>query len=278
MSVSEIKIRNIRNHVRTIAAIGPRPDGTPEDHLAIAYVKRELAAAGTQVGSMPMRVPVIQNERVTLEILGDGGYSIPCRPQLRPGLTPPGGLVAPLAFVGKAFADDFKTRDVKGKIVFCYEDGPFEGPTPEQCNFPGVKTANAAAAGAVGLIFSSRRVDNYIQTWGLHRELDVIPSVSIPFPELEKLRARWETNPDLQARLTVYGDVIDGETEVIWGVLPGTEAPERSIVIYGSHHETNPGAVGANDNASGLAIMFELASYFAAAPHAQDPCLRLDLW
>ena len=76
---------------------------------------------------------------------------------LRPGLTPREGITAPLVFVGKAFERDFTQREVKGKIVFCYEDLPFEGPTPEERNFPGVKTENAHKAGAVGLIFSTRR-------------------------------------------------------------------------------------------------------------------------
>lgn len=264
MSVSEIKVRNMMKHVRTISGFGPRPDGTAADQQAIRYIKAELEAAGAVVGSLPLDVPVLEEETVRLEVLGDAPYEIPCKPMLRPGLTPPEGITAPLVFVGKAFEADFRARDVKGKIVFCYEDLPFEGPTSEECNFPGVKTENAFKAGAVGLIFSTRRKDNFIQTWGLHRELDVIPSVSVPFGELWKLKEKWEANPNLQAHLTVHGRVRPGQSEVVYGVLPGTEKPERTIVVYGSHHETNPGTPGANDNASGIAVMLELARYFSA--------------
>ncbi len=250
-------------HVKNISTIGPRPDGTAADHEAIRYAKRGLEAVGAQLGSLPLAVPVIDNITTRLSILGDPAHEIPCKPLLQPGLTPKQGITAPLAFVGKAFEQDFKNTDVKGKIVFCYEDVPFEGPTSEDCNFPGVKTENASKAGAVGLIFSTRRKDNFIQTWGLHRELDVIPSVSIPFGELWNLKSAAESGKSGEAHLTVYGDVREAQSEVVYGTLRGTQHPEQSIVLYGSHHETNPGVPGANDNASGIAVMLELARYFA---------------
>ncbi len=262
-SVNEIKVRNLLKHVKTIAAIGPRPDGTDADLEVIRYIKKELEAVGATVGFLPLDVPVIENIDVKVEILGKETYEIPCRNLLRPGLTPKNGITAPLVFVGKAFEHDFQNTDVKGKIVFCYEDLPFEGPTPEECNFPGTKTENAFKAGAIGLIFSTRRADNFIQTWGLHRELDVIPSVSIPFPEFLKLQAAWEKDKSLKAHLTVHGEVRAGQSEVVYGILKGTKHPEQTIVIYGSHHETNPGTPGANDNSSGIAIMLELARYFS---------------
>jgi len=161
-TVNEIKVRNMMRHVRAIATIGPRPDGTEADHEAIRYIKRELEAVGVAVGSLPLEVPVVDNLTVSLEILGEKSYQIPCRPLLRAGLTPKDGIVAPLAFVGKALEQDFKNADIKGKIVFCYEDLPFEGPTPEECNFPATKTGNAFKAGAVGLIFSTRRKDSSV--------------------------------------------------------------------------------------------------------------------
>lgn len=264
--INEIKVRNMMKHIQTIAAIGPRPDGTDADHKAIRYIKEELETVGLTVGSLPLDVPVIENMLVKLTILGKDTYEIPCRELLRPRLTSKEGITAPLVFVGKAFGPDFTNSDVNGKIVFCYEDLPFEGPTPEECNFPGTKTENAFKAGAVGLIFSTRRKDRFIQTWGLHRELDVIPSVSIPFPEFLKLQTTWEKDKDLKAHLTVYGNVREGQSEVVYATLKGTKYPEKTIVIYGSHHETNPGTPGANDNASGIAVMLELARFFSQHP------------
>src|SRR5512140_311674 len=103
MSVQEIKVRNMMRHVKTISGFGPRPDGTEADHLAIRYIKEQLAQVGAKVGALPLDVPVIEEEVVRLEILGSTPIEIPCKPMLRPGLTPPEGITAPLVFVGKAF-------------------------------------------------------------------------------------------------------------------------------------------------------------------------------
>lgn len=265
-TVNEIKVKNMMKHMKAIAEIGPRPDGTDADHAVIRYILNELGQLGLTLGSLPLDVTVLDQMNTKLEILGQEHYEIPCKPLLRPGLTPKEGIRAPLVFVGKAFESDFKETDVKGKIVFCYEDVPFEGPTPVECNFPGTKTENAFKAGAVGLIFSTRRSDNFIQTWGLHRELDVIPSVSIPFPEFLKLEQQWKDDKNLQVVLTVHAEQRKGYSEDIYGILKGSAKPEHTIVICGSHHETNPGTPGANDNASGIAIMLELARYFSLHP------------
>ena len=90
--------------------------------------------------------------------------------------------------------------------------------------------------------------------------------MSIPFPEFLTLKDLWEKDKSLTIHLTVHGNVIQGQSEVVYGVLTGIEKPERKIVVYGSHHETNPGTPGANDNASGVAVMLELARYFSQHP------------
>ncbi len=47
--------------------------------------------------------------------------------------------------------------------------------------------------------------------------------------------------------------------------LPGTERPDE-IVVIGAHYDTVPGSPGANDNASGVAVLLALAEAFADRP------------
>lgn len=54
----------------------------------------------------------------------------------------------------------------------------------------------------------------------------------------------------------------------LWVELPGTEKPEEIIVI-GAHYDTTDSTPGADDNASGVAVVLELARHFAGEPQAR---------
>lgn len=47
--------------------------------------------------------------------------------------------------------------------------------------------------------------------------------------------------------------------------LPGTR-PQRPAVVVGAHYDTIPGSPGADDNATGLAALLEIARHFSAQP------------
>ena len=54
----------------------------------------------------------------------------------------------------------------------------------------------------------------------------------------------------------------------IEAVLPGTTDP-ASIIVLGAHYDTVGGCPGANDNATGVAALLELAERFASRPQAR---------
>jgi aminopeptidase YwaD len=110
-----------------------------------------------------------------------------------------------------------------------------------------------------------RRDDNLIATWGLGRELDAIPSVSIGFADFSRLHERFKQER-LVGRLRVCGKVRAGGTQMVIGRVPGMGQANGVIVVVGSHHETVPGSPGANDNGTGLAGMLELARHFHGRP------------
>lgn len=47
--------------------------------------------------------------------------------------------------------------------------------------------------------------------------------------------------------------------------LAGTQ-PQHSAILVGAHYDTVPGSPGADDNATGLAVLLELARHFSAHP------------
>jgi len=63
-------------------------------------------------------------------------------------------------------------------------------------------------------------------------------------------------------------DPFEAGGERYWNVVaevPGAAGPSRGILV-GAHYDTEPGTPGADDNASGVAVLIELAARIAARP------------
>lgn len=85
----------------------------------------------------------------------------------------------------------------------------------------------------------------------------------------------------LQEQLGQWGEVcshgfeVRGQTHYNWILkLPPTalKAANHRPVLVGAHYDTVPGTPGADDNASGVAVLLEIARYAASQP------LRVPLW
>jgi hypothetical protein len=63
----------------------------------------------------------------------------------------------------------------------------------------------------------------------------------------------------LHGQLPAYPDELgDAQLKNIWVEIPGTHSPERLLVV-GAHFDTVANTAGANDNATGVAALLELA-------------------
>ena len=65
---------------------------------------------------------------------------------------------------------------------------------------------------------------------------------------------------------TAQGFVVQGREHFNWcSTTPGTQ-PERSPILVGAHYDTVPGSPGADDNASGVAVLLALAELMSKSP------------
>ncbi len=71
---------------------------------------------------------------------------------------------------------------------------------------------------------------------------------------------RWE-ELGYATSLRTY-EIVEGEVSNVEAERLGTTAPDE-IVIIGAHYDTAPGTPGANDNATGVAALIELAEVFS---------------
>jgi aminopeptidase YwaD len=221
-----------------------------------------MRACGQAVHRLPLDFKVLDDAVTRLTVTAPAHEVIPCAGHLRTGLTSLTGLSAPLVYVGKAFPDDLNREDVRGSIVLAYEEVPFEGNSPSGIRYLGERVQDAARAGAVGLVFADYRPDDLIVTWGVLRDLSPIPCVAISYPSLCQLRPLAERG-DAVANLVSTAHVRDSQSDVI---SAGPEGPgdRPLVVLLGTHYETVPTCPGANDNASSLAIVLELARVFSS--------------
>lgn len=256
----KISAREIERHVKAISNFGPRPDGSKACQLAGNYIEKELKRASLNTYRLPMQYKVLENLNTSLKVEVPSIRDYRCEGHLRTGLTPSEGLKGLLVHIGKAFPEDYLKRDLKGKFLLAFEDIPFEGNSPPRIRYFGERVRDAYEAGAKGIIFADHRPDDLIMTWGVMRDLAPIPCLAVSYPDYCELRYLAESS-DCLVHIRVTAEVREDQSDVI---SAGIEGPgdRPIIVVLGTHYETVPTCVGANDNASSLGILLELARVF----------------
>jgi len=159
--------------------------------------------------------------------------------------TPPEGVVAELIDVGEGvYDDDYKDKDVKGKIVLASGDGHAEGNS--QAYLLAVEKY-----GAIGLI-----TDNLIYQQPPYRvrenHPDAIALLRVPsrkrmgwafvisHTQGEYLRSLLKKGP-VSLKAIIDAANFKGEGEELVGVIEGTEKPEQQIWFVTHNSGTKPG-------------------------------------
>lgn len=217
--------------------IGPRVSGSPAAREAVAYIAGVLRGYGYAVEVMEFDY----RTRFRLATVSVGGETI-----------------EGIALNGEGTAE-------KSAEGIAHDDRSPEGTTPAGAisirergsNDPGDGLLYMAAtrAEAAGVIILNR------DPWGLWGfpipVRDAIPVVLVP--RAETVRLEQAARDGASVRLTI-GPARPPAANVIARPAPGA----RCDIIAGGHHDTTPASPGALDNASGVAIVLELARAFAA--------------
>lgn len=223
--------------------IGPRIAGTNEEYQAAKYIKKQFDnlgynteiqefkyASGKGTSSLKYEDKVMESSAFTNSKATDGvinGEVVNC---------------------GLGSKDDFSKVDVKGKIAIV-ERGTYTFVE---------KVENAANSGAVALIM-------YNNTSGI--STGQVGDVSVPAVGIEKT-AGLSIVEKLKAgeKVTISLEVGKPETTTSWNVVAkqaarGNDRANTDDIVYVSaHYDSVPKAPGANDNASGVASMIEIAN------------------
>ncbi len=245
------EVERIIEHVRFLSdEIGTRVAGSPQEDATVEYARELLEAWGYVVevqdftaegADLQRHATVTVDEPRQIEMIAVGMFD-----------SPSGRVRASLIDAGTGQPEDFPA-DAAGAVVLIQRlDVPFLD-----------MATRALEAGAGGVIIANREPGRFPGV--LDPPVDII-TVAIDQADGETLRellaaGQIEVEIDVREMVTAHNVIARPESGVC-------------RTMNGGHHDSVPWAPGANDNASGPAIVLELARA-AASAGLNDHCFML---
>lgn len=227
-------------HVLALAqTIGPRVSGTPGEAQAVEYIAAQLRASGYDVEVMPFAV---EGNPFRTSVVTAGGRQMS---GFALAGSASGRAAGEAVYVGLGDAAGIGDQNLKGKIAVA-DRGVLRF---------GEKLQRVRSRGAAALVVINNVPGPLRGALGVEAD---IPVVGISQEDGEPLLAAARQREVIAVEVPEAGR--SEAANVIGRAVPG----DRCEVLVGGHHDTVPGAPGANDNASGTATVLELARAFAA--------------
>jgi hypothetical protein len=251
-------------HIQHLAVdIGPRVMGSSGEKQATDYIRQYFEELGLEVDEQAFDVETAILMDHKLEIVEPAMGEILSRPiMLTPG-TPKGGVRGELVLVEGVSAPQVGPH-VAGKIVLWNLGGAswLEGK-----DLLGHRPLALVIVGsAVGV-----KPKHFQMPTAMVEPYDAVPTFFITYEDgLRLVRSGAK-----EARLHLDSVPGTGTSRNIIAELKGSDYPEEIIVI-GGHHDTMPEISGATDNASGTALVLELARLYAT--RGSKRTLRFVTW
>ncbi|SES06864.1 DUF4910 domain-containing protein [Salipaludibacillus aurantiacus] len=250
--INQIDAENIYDTIDYLQQT-PRVAASEEEYAAVQFIKETFEEFGYEAEVQPFEFFGYTSPH-TVELFV-GATDLDPRPFT---YTPSGEVTAPLVNAGLGLPADFDGLDLSGKIALIQRG---------EISF-GDKVLNAAGAGAEGVIIYNNGEGVINGTLGGAND-NYVPAVSITRAQGEELLAQMDGNEDVTVSLTILG--AESGLRTSHNVIASKEATNRNkdtgkVITITSHHDSVPGAPGANDNASGTAMVLELARVMKNVP------------
>ena len=240
--------------LRAIAEdVGSRFNGEPGERAMVTFMAEALREDGYEVAIEPFEFFKLDERHKINIVAGSGGadltFSIPAV-LMREGSSdsPASGPIVVVRGVGTA--DDFASVEAAGALVVVVGG---------ELRYEAMQR-NAEAAGAAALIVVNFRGP----VGGGGNAPGEIPVFFVPGPLVELLS-------DNEGVTATISEPAEGELSESWNVV-ARRAGGVCRVVVGGHYDSVQHVQGANDNASGIAVMLALARAWAEAASAADVC------
>ncbi|OCA84164.1 aminopeptidase [Bacillus sp. FJAT-27225] len=247
--IKKISADNMYNHIAYLSEV-PRQAGTPGELRGVNYIESHFKQYGyeTEVQPFPIYSVIRNNVSGLVEI---GGQNL--NPYVLSGSFS-GEITAELVDVGKAFLGTVPDS-VKGKIALI-----------ERGDITFVeKIQNVLDKGAVGVVmYNNSGTSN---RFGQAAYGQNIPAVAITRAQGLSIVEQLKNGP-ITAHIKVTGSGLEEKISynVIAKMKPNKNKDTGQVVMVGAHHDSVANGPGANDDASGVSAVLELARVMANMP------------
>ena len=224
-----------------VQGLGPRESATAEELAAAEYLASTLENFGYAVELQSFTVRQVSRELSSLETDGPRPLAIDINPLTQSAT---GEVSGNLVSVGLARDGDFPDGGVEGQIVLARRGLiTFEE-----------KVTLAAEAGAVAVVIYNNLLGNF---QGVLLNPSSIPGVSIAQDDGREIEELLSTG-SVGATVSLIERQLPSRN-----VIAEKDGPGDAVVILGAHYDTVPNIAGANDNASGTAVLLTIAGELA---------------
>jgi len=236
----------VQETVQQLMQFGPRVAGTSATEQASQYLIEEYRKAGYETEIQTFTYPKFRDLGSTVTVNGQTIAGQAMNNSITGQVT---ARVVVVSNVGRP--EDFTKLDVKGAIAVVRRgEIPFSQ-----------KAENAANAGVIALIVVNTQNTPLRGTLGSPAK---IPVLGLSSSEGEQfLNSRSVLNATLN--VNTQQQTVTGRNVIAH--LPGVTQPR---LILGGHYDSVVGSPGANDNASGTAVVLETARQLANTPSARQ--------
>jgi len=272
---SQITAKNLIRTVEEICSIGPRIMATEGEHKAMEYIEKYFKISGLRTEVTWIEGVVSWKEvYARARVIKPLEYEMTCHAVPGSSSTPEEGIVGEVIYVGRGHESDYVGKNVKDKIVL--HDPPYVRRTDN----PGFDEVidRATKKGAKGVIeYSEVRGKGLVQPRNTGRKGVEIPVVCVTYQDgvyLKELINEWYAEPrgwivtqKIPVEVWIKTKVIkqEGKTGYVEGILEGTDLKDEEIIVV-AHHDSPGMGLGANDNASGISVVLNVARAFTSGP------------
>ncbi|NGX16828.1 M20/M25/M40 family metallo-hydrolase [Wenzhouxiangella sp. XN24] len=267
--------------------VGPRLAGSSGDRAAVAWALAYLDGFGFDT-VIPQTVTVPAWERGEAELRITAPWPQPLV-GVSLGLTigtPADGIEAPVVrFESLAALEAATSAMVRGHIVFIDEkmertrDGSgYSAAVAKRSRGPSVASERGAVATVIRSVGTSSERFAYTGTTRFAEGVRPIPAFALAAPDADMLARQVATGRDVLLHLySTARQLPPARSANIIADIQGATHPEE-IVILGAHLDSWDLSTGAQDNATGVAIVLEVARLIAARERAPARTVRVVLY